>query len=270
MFTTADAIMRQVFEQVKRAMKVAGSAKPVHEGEPSHRLKGMPSLRPMEHRAIGFLPGGKGGVRRWNLLADIRKGQLRGHPTLHRLPPMTAPPRPQNARKYCEFHEQSGHTTTECRELKKALHELADKGKIDRFLKRGPQFLRQGQTPAPPHRGMRNIPLKSWPPQREVNLTGMIHLPVRFGDKNKSKSLEVNFLVVDMPMAYNVIIECPTLHRVKAVVAPENKHKQNRGTRTTRRVLHRPRALPPRTHWPQLLRDWWPRPQQPHPQTKEG
>jgi len=41
---------------------------------------------------------------------------------------MIVPPRQQNAQKYCEFHEQSGHTTTECQELKKALHELVDKG----------------------------------------------------------------------------------------------------------------------------------------------
>ena len=75
--------------------------------------------------------------------------EVRGHPMLRRLPPMTAAPRPQNGRKYCEFHEQSGHTTTECRELKKALHKLADKGQIDRFLKRGPRFLRQGQNPEP-------------------------------------------------------------------------------------------------------------------------
>ena len=47
------------------------------------------------------------------------------------------------------FHEQSGHTTTECRELKKALHELVDKEQIDRFLKRGPRFLRQEQERAP-------------------------------------------------------------------------------------------------------------------------
>ena len=59
-------------------------------------------------------------------------------------------PRPQNARKYCEFHEQSGHTTTECRELKKALHELADKGQIDRFLRRGPRLLRKEPKPESP------------------------------------------------------------------------------------------------------------------------
>jgi len=33
------------------------------------------------------------------------------------------------------------HIPAECRELKKALHELADKGQIDHFLKRGPQLL---------------------------------------------------------------------------------------------------------------------------------
>ncbi|KAJ8436122.1 hypothetical protein Cgig2_001149 [Carnegiea gigantea] len=69
---------------------------------------------------------------------------------LHWPPPMAAPPRPPNARKYCEFYEQSGHTTTECRELKNALHELADKGQIDWFLKRWPRFLQQEQTPASP------------------------------------------------------------------------------------------------------------------------
>lgn len=31
--------------------------------------------------------------------------EVRGHPMLRRPPPMTMAPRPQNARKYCEFHE---------------------------------------------------------------------------------------------------------------------------------------------------------------------
>ena len=57
--------------------------------------------------------------------------EVRGHPMLRRSLPMTAPLKPQIARKCCEFHEHSKHTTFECRELKKALHELADKGQID-------------------------------------------------------------------------------------------------------------------------------------------
>ncbi|KAJ8434454.1 hypothetical protein Cgig2_025424 [Carnegiea gigantea] len=67
----ADSITRQVSEQVKRAMEVAGLTKPlpplkyplIQEGETSHQPEGMSSLRPMEHSreigAIGFLPGGK-------------------------------------------------------------------------------------------------------------------------------------------------------------------------------------------------------------------
>ncbi|KAJ8445037.1 hypothetical protein Cgig2_022557 [Carnegiea gigantea] len=48
---------------------------------------------------------------------------------------------------------------------------------------------------------------------QEVNPIGMIPLLVRFGSKLRSKSLEVDFLVVDMPTANNVILERPTLHR---------------------------------------------------------
>ena len=49
---------------------------------------------------------------------------------------------------------------------------------------------------------------------------GTVRLPVRFGDKTCFRSLEVDFLVVDVPMTYNVILGRPTLHKVKAVVAP--------------------------------------------------
>jgi len=48
----------------------------------------------------------------------------------------------------------------------------------------------------------------------------MIRLPVRFGDKTKSESLEVDFLIADVPMAYNVILGRPNLHKVKAVITP--------------------------------------------------
>ncbi|KAJ8432897.1 hypothetical protein Cgig2_014484 [Carnegiea gigantea] len=51
----------------------------------------------------------------------------------------------------------------------------------------------------------------------------MIRLPVHFSDKLKSKDLEANFLVVDMPTAYNVILGRPTLHR------PLIKKKERRG-----------------------------------------
>ncbi|KAJ8433504.1 hypothetical protein Cgig2_018038 [Carnegiea gigantea] len=92
--------------------------------------------------------------RTWSPLRE-RNGQLilmevRGHLLLKRPPPMSSAPKPHNARKYCEFHEQNRHTTAECRKLRKPLHELANKGQIDQFLKRGPRFLRKERQPARP------------------------------------------------------------------------------------------------------------------------
>ncbi|KAJ8434945.1 LOW QUALITY PROTEIN: hypothetical protein Cgig2_012971 [Carnegiea gigantea] len=57
--------------------------------------------------------------------------------------------KPHDVRKYCEFHEQNDHRIAECSELRKALHELADEGQIDRFLKRGPRFLWRERNHAP-------------------------------------------------------------------------------------------------------------------------
>ena len=54
---------------------------------------------------------------------------------------------------------------------------------------------------------------------QEKSPTGVIQLPLRFGDKSKARNLEVDFLVVDVSMTYNVILGRPTLYRVKAVIA---------------------------------------------------
>ncbi|KAJ8449180.1 hypothetical protein Cgig2_027182 [Carnegiea gigantea] len=198
-----------------------------------------------------------------------------GHPMLQRPPSMTATLKPQNVRKYCKFHEQSEHTITECRELKKALHELADRcstevvaiivggyakgmtrSALKAQLKSTQQLLTTEQGPrrmvptmefggkearrfASPHNDPLVVEMKiasaivrrilidtgssvdiiTWDCLKKLTYprrgepTGMIRLPVRFGHKLKSKNLEVNFLVVDVPMAYNVILGCPTLHK---------------------------------------------------------
>ncbi|KAJ8434600.1 hypothetical protein Cgig2_025026 [Carnegiea gigantea] len=55
---------------------------------------------------------------------------------------------------------------------------------------------------------------------QEVNLTRMIRLPLRFGDKGKARNVNVDFLVVDVPTTYNIILGRPTLHKEKAIIAP--------------------------------------------------
>ncbi|KAJ8451464.1 hypothetical protein Cgig2_017855 [Carnegiea gigantea] len=48
--------------------------------------------------------------------------------------------------------------------------------------------------------------------RQKVNLTGMVHLHLSFGEKLKARNLEVDFPVVDVPTAYNIILGRPTLH----------------------------------------------------------
>ncbi|KAJ8427010.1 hypothetical protein Cgig2_004212 [Carnegiea gigantea] len=56
---------------------------------------------------------------------------------------MTTTSKPYNAWKYYELYKQNTYTTAECRELKKAFHELINKGYINHFLKRSPRSLRK-------------------------------------------------------------------------------------------------------------------------------
>ncbi|KAJ8426246.1 hypothetical protein Cgig2_031987 [Carnegiea gigantea] len=111
---------------------------------------------------------------------------------------------------------------------------------------------------------------------QKVRPLGMIRLPVRFGDKARFKSLEDDFLVVNVPTAYNLIIGRLTLHRqhhnpLQPHSRQEIKASMNeKGWGTTRQALRHPRDLSPRTLRPQLPKDWWPRPQQLHSQTNGG
>ncbi|KAJ8420681.1 hypothetical protein Cgig2_024214 [Carnegiea gigantea] len=65
--------------------------------------------------------------------------------THSRPPPMIAPPKLQNATKYCKFPGQSRHTTTECQELE-------DPGSSD-----------ESKSSYNPNRGMRSVRRKLWP-----------------------------------------------------------------------------------------------------------
>jgi len=42
-----------------------------------------------------------------------------------------------NKNNYCEYHEDYGHTTSKCHQLKKSIHELVDHGQLNHFLRRG-------------------------------------------------------------------------------------------------------------------------------------
>ncbi|KAJ8427676.1 hypothetical protein Cgig2_016769 [Carnegiea gigantea] len=159
---------------------------------------------------------------------EVAPGRLVNSATASMPYPMTTTLEPHNARKYCEFHEQKGHATAKCKELKKALHEHAGKGQIGRFLKRRPRFLRKECDPVlieprEEESSMEIVATIAGGYVEGVTRTGdepktIIWLPLRLGDKSKVQNVEVDLLVVDVPTAYNVNLGRPTLHKVKAVI----------------------------------------------------
>uniref|UniRef100_A0A803LKA1 Cytochrome P450 n=1 Tax=Chenopodium quinoa TaxID=63459 RepID=A0A803LKA1_CHEQI len=53
--------------------------------------------------------------------------------------PMNTPIEQRNKKLWCEYHKECGHTTRNCRELKRALDKLAEEGKLNRYLKSPPK-----------------------------------------------------------------------------------------------------------------------------------
>ncbi|XP_057538069.1 uncharacterized protein LOC130815596 [Amaranthus tricolor] len=85
-----------------------------------------------EVRTRNLLDGGNDpmfNLNRRDIFFAIR-GEL---PTL---PPTTTPTDRRNYNLWCDYHKEHGHTLAQCRELKRILHQLADEGKLSRFINR--------------------------------------------------------------------------------------------------------------------------------------
>ncbi|KAJ8432948.1 hypothetical protein Cgig2_020578 [Carnegiea gigantea] len=184
MSTMTDAIMQQVSEQVKKVVEATSSARPLPHFEHVPTRDASPPIDTiLQHPSVtaraykkAFMVVGTSDLRRTTtvvplgLMPSITITQVmdaqRGQPlrqclirdTLDKLLDLKSKSKPHAPRGgslsgnvlLSAFHEQNGHTIVECRELRKALHQLADKGQINRFLKWGPRFLRNDREPTWP------------------------------------------------------------------------------------------------------------------------
>ena len=50
--------------------------------------------------------------------------------------PLHSSPNVRNKNKYCRFHEDHGHNTKDCRDLKEQVEELIRKGRLQKYLKK--------------------------------------------------------------------------------------------------------------------------------------
>ncbi|XP_056686050.1 uncharacterized protein [Spinacia oleracea] len=67
---------------------------------------------------------------RREIYLDIKEKSLLPNPA-----PIRTPASKRDKSLWCEFHKECGHTTKDCRELKRALDRLADEGKLNKYLK---------------------------------------------------------------------------------------------------------------------------------------
>ena len=51
--------------------------------------------------------------------------------------PLHSSPNVRDKKKYCRFHKDHDHYTEDCKDLKEQIEELIQKGKLQRFMKRG-------------------------------------------------------------------------------------------------------------------------------------
>ncbi|KAJ8423392.1 hypothetical protein Cgig2_003777 [Carnegiea gigantea] len=239
--------MQQVSKQVQKAMEAANFVKPLPHFDyvptvgckPSHRYTLAPSHRYSSEMLEASQLDQNGQPQKESHDRSMAPNACSSsHASRERLAKSTIASIP-----YATHSQQTAYN--KCHELRKALHELVNKGQIDRFLKRGPCFLQREYEPARPEPRdeecftevmatiaggyAEGITRSAWKAQlrgiqqvltaeqglrgQEVNPTGMIRLPLHFADKVKAKNLEVDFLVVDVPTTYNIILGRPTFYK---------------------------------------------------------
>nr|GFA77601.1 reverse transcriptase domain-containing protein [Tanacetum cinerariifolium] len=114
-------------------------------------------------------------------------------------PPMTIPVKRKNARKFCEFHREVGHTTDECEE----------------DGTEGPMIIEAEMGGHCVHRIFSKEII--WP-------LGQILLLVKIGDEEHSMFAWMNFMVIRSPYPYKGIIGRTGVRKIRAI--PSTTHER--------------------------------------------
>ena len=104
---------------------------------------------------------------------------------------MKSNPARRDDTKYCEFHKDHGHQTDDCIQLKKEIEYLIQRGHLDRYV------ASEGQE--------------------RVQPLGSIQLVLTLGDPPCQDTTMVRFLIVDTPLAYNMLSGRPSLNAIRFV-----------------------------------------------------
>ncbi|GKA47933.1 hypothetical protein Tco_0740891 [Tanacetum coccineum] len=177
-------------------------------------------------------------------------------------PPMVTPVEKRDPNKYCEFHEDTGHSMDECMQLRKQIDKMIKSGKLSQFIKElkqndKPKAQKKGET-ARKDKPLAILMIQPWeraparnkkPDDPSYHITHRIkwknHLAdrpdillVKIGDEEHSTSAWMNFMVTRSPSQHNEIIGKTGIRKIRAV--PSTAHEMLKflvkgGTVTIRR-----------------------------------
>ncbi|GJW52500.1 hypothetical protein Tco_0096585 [Tanacetum coccineum] len=161
---------------------------------------------------------------------------------------MVTPVEKRNSNKFCDFHNDKGHSTDECIQLKKQIEELVRAGKLSHLIKE----IKQGRDQ--PKAGKKEVPVKyksmaiymiqpwhrsgNWRAHDSPHVCGRRFLngsalrtllqPAPTGNQEPNGDADhatkawMNFMIVRSLSPYNGIIERPGIKEIQAV--PSTAH----------------------------------------------
>nr|GEW11999.1 reverse transcriptase domain-containing protein [Tanacetum cinerariifolium] len=133
-------------------------------------------------------------------------------------PPIVTPVEKRSSNKFCDFHNDKGHSTEECMQLKKQIEELVRVGEFSHMIKE----IKQGRDQS--KAGKKETAVKDKPTAiymvqsgETIWPLGQLRLLVTIGDATHSTRAWMNFMVVKSMSPYNGIIGRPGLKAIQAV-----------------------------------------------------
>ncbi|GKU94112.1 hypothetical protein SLEP1_g7642 [Rubroshorea leprosula] len=134
----------------RKRMRMAQNRGPVLTSPPRFgRLNSTPPQQSASKPPVNWTP--------FNLPRSQIFMQIKNKMDLRRHGPMRTATASRDHTRYCDFHQDHGHTTEQCNSLKSELESLAQKGMLNEYVQRAeqPRFVRE-QRPQP--QGARNPP----------------------------------------------------------------------------------------------------------------
>ncbi|RWW50153.1 hypothetical protein BHE74_00043606 [Ensete ventricosum] len=142
---------------------------------------------------------------------------------------MKTHPKERDQRRYYCFHRNYDHDVKEGYDLKNQIEYLSHREHLDRYMRKSHKPSPQSKGPDKKQIDVINLGLtnKDLVPMTStlIGFTGdfisrldISTLLVTIGEEPKSKILMVSLMVVRLPSAYNAILDCPTVNKLRATV----------------------------------------------------